>query len=103
LSCQGLLLHRPVPDVTVKLICTPHTKDMGGGCIAELPAHCTLQQRGGGGGGGGGGGPAKVVERVVEVESDVDAIREQLRKELEDKMKQVWGLRGRRRGMCAPH
>jgi len=43
-----------------------------------------LAARGGGGGGGSGGGT--VVERVVEVENDVEAIKEQLRKEMEAKM-----------------
>ena len=49
----------------------------------------TLQARGGGAAPGSGGSPnSKVVERVVEVEDDVDAIRERLRKEIEAKMKQ---------------
>ena len=31
-----------------------------------------------------------MVERVVEVEGDVETIKAQLRKELEQKLKQVW-------------
>jgi hypothetical protein len=49
-----------------------------------------MQARGGGDpsavGGGGGG---KVVERVVEVEGDVEAVKAQLRRELEEKMMAV--------------
>jgi hypothetical protein len=47
-----------------------------------------MQARGGGGGGATIGPGGKVVERVVEVEDDVDAIRERLRKEIEARMKQ---------------
>jgi len=46
-----------------------------------------LDARGGGGGGGIPGAGGKVVERVVEVEDDVDAVRERLRREIEAKMK----------------
>ena len=61
----------------------------------NLPPIRTLLQARGGGGGGGGEGGGTVVERVVEVEGDVDAIREQMRIELEQKMKAVSALGSR--------
>ncbi len=57
-----------------------------GGVMEVVWCVSPLQARGGGGGGGGGtGGGGRVVERVVEVD-DVDAVRERLRKELQEQM-----------------
>lgn len=65
--------------------------------FVQSNAHASLLQAraggalpGGGGGGGGGGSPVqRVVERTVEVDPDVEAIKAKMKAELEAKMKQA--------------